>query len=329
MWANWKPSRSGPFSVAIVWQPLFNPFQNEVHAGVLAELKSAGIKVVSDVSPSSPSDVPQQLQQLNQAIAKKPSAIIFEPISSPAAIPAVDAAGKAGIPVVGAWNAIDSTAAVSVGYNDVLQAAEAAAGVYHSIGDSGKVLEVHGIPGIAVDNDAFAGFKAAMQLCPNVSVAGAVTGNFSNPATQQAVTQFLATHPAGVQAVLQAGTMGLGVLQAYTKSGRTPVALGDLGATRATVAYAKAHPSFNLFGTNTPSHEIGTVIAQTAERILAGQGPKIDNLVTMPKLINQSTLSDFYQSGWTVTDPTDVAGPAGGFFPKSYFDSFFNNPDAK
>ena len=61
--------------------------------------------------------------------------------------------------------------------------------------------------------------EKALALCPDVTVAGQVQGLFQPPVAQQAVVQYLATNPAGVDAVLQAGTMGWAIRDAFEQSG--------------------------------------------------------------------------------------------------------------
>ena len=80
---------------------------------------------------------------------------------------------------------------------------------------SGTILEVHGIPGVQEDNDAFAGFKSVLAQCPDITIAGQVTGDYNPAATQQAVLQFLSSHPGKVDGVFEAGTMTAGIIQAF------------------------------------------------------------------------------------------------------------------
>ena len=326
-WADWSPDHSGPYTAGIVMNPLSNPFQTNLHDGLVSALDEAGIEVVADLAPPTQQDVPVQLQQFQQVLAQKPDIIFFGPIAADAAVELVDAAGEAGVPVVSMHNATDSEYAVSVGMNNVLIAMDLGASVLDAIGGEGTVLQVHGVPGIAQDNDATAGFEAAMELCPDVQEVAEVSGFYQNSVAQQAVIQFLATTPAGVDAVFQSGVMGLGTLQAFEQSGREPAVIADGGSSNGTVAYAKENPDYPFFGNSTPGFHMGETFGEVGRRILAGQGPKINQFVVMPQMISQDNIDDVYEEGMSLTDPSDAVGDADVYFPKSHLDQLFNNPE--
>jgi ribose transport system substrate-binding protein len=329
MWAHWKPSHPAPYRVAIDWNPLSNPFEVALLDQMEKTLTASGhVTVTRVLAPSAPTDVAGQLQQVGQLIGEKPDLIIVEPLAPAPSVTVIDAAAKAGIPVVSAWVSTPTAAAVSVGLNDFLQAATAAARVVRAMGGKGTVLEVHGIPGIQSDADAFAGFKAVLALCPHITVAGEVTGDYVNAAAKAAVLQFLATHPAGVGGVLQAGVMGLGVISAFQQLGKPVPPMADLGASQGTIAYAEAHQSsYQEFGTATPDRAIGVTIGEVALKMLAGDGPKVNQIVTQPAYITNANLAQVYQPGWSTTSVADAASPSDPFMTSSYLATFFaRNP---
>jgi len=191
-WAHWKPGHPGPYKVAIVWNPPLNTFIVNTLKSMTAALKAAGdVAIVSSTAPQSPSDVPGNIQLYNEAVAEKPDLIISLPLAAGPLIPAVEAAAKKGIPTVSPWVATPTPDAVSVGTNNWLQAVTLASKVVTQLKGSGTILEVQGIPSVQQDIDAFAGFKSVLAQCPNITVAGEVTGDYSPAAAQQAVLQFL------------------------------------------------------------------------------------------------------------------------------------------
>lgn len=325
-WANWKPSGSGPWKVAVLWQPPMNTFVSNTHKALLDTLKASGkVNVVADLAPKDPTDVPGQLQQFNQAVAQKPDLIILMPLAAEPFVQPIDAAAKAGIPTVTPWLPVPTKAAIGVGQNDWLSAASIAANVAASVGGKGDALMVHGIPGIASDNNAFAGFKAALGLCPDLKQAGEVTGNFSTAATQAAVLQFLSTHPGKLAAVFQAGVMTPGVIQAFEQLGRPVPAIADLGSTQGSIAYAHQNrDSYKEFGNSVPDEAIGRVSAEVALRTLVGDGPKLSPIVTRLKLIDNTNLDQVYQDGWTVNGADDAWFPDDTFLQPDALDQFFN-----
>lgn len=326
-WAEWAPEGAGPYTAALVTTPPSNPFQVTMVGALREGLEEQGIEVIFDQAAAGFADVPQQLALLDQAVALEPDIILFQPLASGPAVDAVNAAGEAGIPVVGIFNAIDSAYAVNVAFNNTAQAAIIAAGVLEEAGGAGTVLTVTGIPGIQQDTDARAGSDAALALCPDVEVVGEVAGNYQNSLAQSAVLQFLATNPAGVDMVLQSGTMGLGVLQAFLQSGREPALIGDIGSSRGFIAYAHENPDAPYFGTSGPDEAIGATMADVAARILAGQGPKINQLIKTPLIITNDNLADAYVDGWALDDSTNAALEGDEFLAGAELDVFFNNPE--
>lgn len=324
-WAHWKPSHAGPYKVAILWQPVVNTFVTNTLGALTSTLKASGkVHIVASVAPQNPTDIPGDLQLFNQLVAMKPDLIIAFPLAPGPFVGPVNAAGRAGIPVVTPWSPVPSQYSIGVAANIALEAATLTSDVAAQIGGKGTVLEVHGIPGIQSDSDAFAGFKAALAQCPGIQVAGEVTGDYSVAATKGAVLQFLAAHPGKIDAVVQSGVMTAGIIQAFQQLGRPIPLIADVGSTQGSIAYADQHSSsYKEFGASTPDAAIGQVAAQVTLRTLAGDGPKLNNLVTALKYITTADVAQVYQSGWALTSQNDAAIPGDGFMSTQQLDTFF------
>lgn len=327
-WADYASEKDGDYTAALVGMPPASPFIATMTEAIRSSLTDAGVEIVADFAPDDPSNVPLQLQQFNEALALKPDVIIYTPIAPEPSIDLVKAAFDAGIPVVAAQTPIDSPYAVSVTRNAALGIAEVTAGTVSAIGGEGSVLKVAGIPGIPNETFANAGAAAVLESCPGITIAGEVTG-FFQPATAQAeVQKFLATNPLGVDAVLQSGTMGLGILNAFVESGLDVPPIADDGASQGFAAWALQHPDYPYFGTPTPSVRTGQVVAEVALRILAGEGPKINQIVQKSNILTQENLADVADESWEVTDFSDLAGDDDDYQPTERLDLFFKNPGA-
>lgn len=324
-WADWKSEKSDGFTAAIVGQAPAAPFIAVYQETLAAALKATGVEVVLNVAPNDPTDVPGQLQQFSQAISLKPDIIFFNPGAPEPAIDLVDEAHDAGIPVVSVVVPIDSPNAISVTYNAVLQSMTTASQVFDSIGGSGSVLEVTGVPGIP--NEVFweAGRDRALEACPGVDIAGSVQGLFQPPLAQQAVVQYLATNPAGVDAVIQAGTMGWAIRDAFTQAGQPVPPIQDVGASQGMAAYALANPDYAYFGTATPPVAMAKMAAQVGVKVLEGAGLKINHVVWNPYVVDSSNLKDVTEASWAVEDGTDLA-PEKVYFTDEQTAEFFSNP---
>ncbi|MGO1543474.1 MAG: ABC transporter substrate-binding protein [Gulosibacter sp.] len=325
-WADWVPDHDGPFTAGVITNPLSNPFQTNLHDGLIEGLESAGIEVIADLAAPDQVDVGAQSQQFQQVLSQSPDIIFFGPLAAEPAIELVNQAGEAGIPVVSLHQSTNSPYAVSVVFNNVLEAMTAGAGVATSMGGEGTVLRVHGVQGIAQDNEAGVGYSAVLDNCPGIEQVSEVNGMYQTAPTQQAVVQFLSTNPAGVDGVLSSGAMGLGIIQGFEQGGHTLSAMADPGSSVGSLTFAKENPDLAFFGTAQPGFAMGETMADVGERILAGEGPKINQFaITLPS-INQDTIDSFYVDGSEVTDPSGVEGDPNAYFPDEHLDQLFNNP---
>lgn len=327
-WADWKSEKDGGYTAAIVGMPPASSFVNLMLDTVRQELAAADVEIIADLAPDDPTNVPLQLQQFSQAVALKPDVIFFIPLAGEPSIDAVKSAGEAGIPVISMQSTVDSEYAVSLTGNSVLQAMNVGAETLKTIGGTGNVLRVTGIPGISTEVYAEDGFQNILELCPDVNIAGEVTGFYEATTAQTATLQYLATNPAGVDAVLQSGTMGLGVLNAFHESGQEAPPIGDIGATQGFAAWAAENTEYPYAGSTTPTVRQSQVAVDIALRILRGEGPKINQFVNDPLVVNRSNLDDMVEPDWKTTDSTDLAGDPEEFFPEEVLKEFFNNPSS-
>jgi ribose transport system substrate-binding protein len=193
------------------------------------------------------------------------------------------------------------------------------------MGGKGSVLEIAGIPGIATDTLAWVGYDAVLELCPDITVAGEITGNFVAATAQAETVKFLATNPAGAGGVLQAGTMGYSALQAFEDSGIDPVPISDIGSGMGFINWAADHPDYPYIGSANPAEYMGKVNAEVGLRILAGEGPKVNLLVGKIEMFDASRVAD-------LADPSAEAGalvvgdPASVSYPEGELDYYFTNP---
>ena len=103
--------------------------------------------------------------------------------------------------------------------------------------------------------------QSLLELCPDVKVVGSVQGMFQPPLAQQATVQYLSTNPAGVDAVIQTGTMGWAVRDAFTQAGQPVPPIQDVGASQGMATYAAANPDYAYFGSVTPPEDMAKAAA--------------------------------------------------------------------
>ena len=105
-------------------------FQHQFWQAVKLGSENAAKEFNVDITfegPGSESEVDKQIEMLQTALDKKPVAICFAALDSKAAIPLLEKAKAAGIPVVAFDSGVDSDIPVSTATTDNLAAAAAAA----------------------------------------------------------------------------------------------------------------------------------------------------------------------------------------------------------
>lgn len=323
-WKDWKSEKTSGFTAALVGQAPAAPFIATMNESIRTSLVKEGFEVVADFAPDDPTNVPLQIQQFQQALALKPDVIIFTAGAPEPAIDLVAAAQEAGVLVVGAQVPIDSPFAVSVVPNQVKQAMITGAATLKAIDGQGSVLRVNGIPGIQPQLDAQAGFDAVLNLCPDVTVTGEVTGLFQPPTAQAETIKFLSTNPAPVDAVLQDGTMGLGIANAFNEVGQDLPVIADVGASQGFASYGLQNPDYPYNGTPQPAVRTGEVAVQVAKMILEGAGPKLNLIVWDPVLMDQANLAEYAEKSWPLESFAAVEGPADSFLPTNILNQYFS-----
>jgi ribose transport system substrate-binding protein len=106
-----------------------------------AESKAAELNVdITFEGPATESEVDKQMDMLQAALDKDPDAICFAALDSQAAIPLLEQADQAGIPIIGFDSGVDSDIPVATAATDNIAAAALAADkMAEAIGGEGKV----------------------------------------------------------------------------------------------------------------------------------------------------------------------------------------------
>jgi ribose transport system substrate-binding protein len=121
-------------------------FQHQFWQAVKAGAEKAATELGATITfegPASESEVDKQIEMLQTALDKKPAAICFAALDSKAAIPLLQKAKDANIPVIGFDSGVDSDIPVTTAATDNIAAAgEAAKKMVGLIGDTGEVAIV-------------------------------------------------------------------------------------------------------------------------------------------------------------------------------------------
>ena len=171
------------------------------------------------IQPSYATATPeQQINAIQQMVRDGIDGILLLPLAGPPLAPSIDAAGKAGVPVVILDNVVaDAKYAVNVWSQNNSPAAAGVAGLVKT----GNVLFVRGIAGNPVEQAFQDAAVADVKACPGLKIVGTIYGKWTNATAKAETVKWLAAHPdTKIDAVIQNGIMMAGIVQAFQQTGR-------------------------------------------------------------------------------------------------------------
>ena len=139
-----SPGTGAKLYIPVISKGFQHQFWQAVKQGSENAAKDLNVDITFE-GPEGESQVDKQIEMLQTALDKKPSAICFAALDSKAAIPLLEKAKAANIPVIGFDSGVDSDIPVTTAATDNIAAAGFAADkMAELIGDSGEVaLVVH------------------------------------------------------------------------------------------------------------------------------------------------------------------------------------------
>lgn len=143
-------------------------FFNQIKQSVDVEAKAKGVKlIVADAK----GDAATQVDQIQDMITRKISALIYIPAGATAAGVPVKAAKAAGIPVIAVdRNAPDAPGDTFIATDSVSAARTLGEHICKVTGGKGKVAVIQGQLGTTPELDRDKGFKEALAKCPGLEV---------------------------------------------------------------------------------------------------------------------------------------------------------------
>ena len=132
----------------------------------------------------------------------------------------LEAAGKAGIPVITPLNPAANEYTIGLQGNLPIDGAALGQGLVKIMGDKGNMLEIQGIPGVPASDVVLKGADTVFKGCSGVKVAGRPVGQFVPSVGKAQTLQFLASHPGNVDGAVQVGGMATGAQSSRPSSRR-------------------------------------------------------------------------------------------------------------
>lgn len=306
--ASWKPKSAGNKTIGFLLSETNNGYQLALQQILSGMLKSAGY-TVDQVTSSD--EVTDQVADFNQMVDKKVAAIVYEPLSSTAFTTAAASAAAAGIPSISVLNSVGSADTISVGANDWLQGAQLAAQVATDIGGSGRVLDVHGISGVAIDTSTYAGAKAVFAQCPGISTDDTIYDQFADSTAKTDVQTYLETHPQKIAAAMTSGSGATGVMEGFQAAGKSVPEIANDSLEDGQLAYwYQNKASYKGTGITATPPQIASATLAVVRALFAGQGVKVSAVVLNTPLVTNANVAQWYTSSMTTSSTGNAGGPA-------------------
>jgi ribose transport system substrate-binding protein len=220
-------------TVAVFTKNQTNPFFESIRVGAAKAAASVGAKVIQYV-PIKPDSIPEQLSQVEDAIVKKPNALLFTPVDYKALVPAIEKVNAAGIPVTGLTDKLAGGQVVSfIGAEDYRLGLETGQSLLKAMGGKGNVVALEGVKGAISNTDRMKGFTDALKEYPNVKLVATQPANYQRLQALQVMENIMQSHPQidGVFAANDA--MATGAVEAMSAANRKALVAGINGSQEA------------------------------------------------------------------------------------------------
>ena len=329
-WAHSKPVK-GPWKIGYIAFAITNPYNQHVLDGLKSQFAKAKAKglvsgsLVTNIPATIAASTPEQeIAAIQQMVRQGVNAIIMEPIAGAPVVPAIDAAGKAGVPVILTDIPLPQTKYGVVVWSQNQYVADAAA---LGLIAKGNILIVRGLAGNPNDVVLYNQKIADLKYCPNIKVAASIYGDWANASAKTAVSQYLAAHPEGVNGVLQDGGMMAGTIDAFQSAGKPVPVISDGECQAGDLSWWLAHKAtYKTVGGCFNGYQGAYVFMNTALRILAGDGPKLQTLEIPAATVTNANLSKFATPGLPLTTPLEQGGPITAWCTDTCLNAYFNKP---
>ncbi|HET7626795.1 MAG TPA: ABC transporter substrate-binding protein [Bacillales bacterium] len=201
-----------------------NPWRVAETKSIKEEAKKRGIKLVYTDAHS---DTAKQVSDVEDMIAKGVDYILLAPREYLGLAPALDAAKKAGIPVI----LIDREAkgtpgedyVTFIGSNFIQEGKRAAKWLKEETGGKAKIIELLGTTGSSVAKDRHEGFVSVIKDVPGMEIIASQDGDFTRAKGQKVMENLLQSYGDQVTAVYAHNDeMALGAINAIEAYGKKP-----------------------------------------------------------------------------------------------------------
>jgi ribose transport system substrate-binding protein len=318
----WKVGFSNSFAGNDARQDVIRAMKDQTEA-----YKQAGL-VSEMVSTLSNGDVTKHNNQINQLVADGVDVILDLSPGKDATTRSIDAAGKAGVPVVTMDAPVVSKYAVNTSTANWLQSVDSAGWMIEQMGGKGTIVTVQGIKGEPGSEIWESSAACMFKQFPDIKILANIYGSWTEPVAKTEMQKVLTTNPgAKIDGVWVQGPGTTGVIQAFEQTGReVPKYMTNFGQ-KAVLAYWRDNrDKVSMYSASQPPYESTVESYQTMMRILSGQKPILNTIYSLGPAITDDTLDEWVK-------PEDTWPSARGFasidqekwMPQDTLNGYFQN----
>jgi ribose transport system substrate-binding protein len=334
-WATFK-GKKPPYKIGYISQPLYGSggwlghILDQVKKLAEEGKKNGTISSLETYVPPDPATATpaQQISAVQRMVRDGVDAIMILPIATDAIVPAIDAAGKAGVPVIGVDSPLPGSKYGVYTWTD--NNSPTYSETMKIIGGKGNVLIVRGVAGAGAESFWYKSAVDAAKACPGVKVVGELKGDWNNATAKTAILSFLASHPGTkIDAVLEAGGMAPGIMDAFIQNGSGMPAVSIAPCTTGVLSWwleniDKTSQSATCFdGYQTAWSNWGVMM-----RVLNGNGPKVNaiSIGLVGKTVTNANLKEYAKPGLKLDEQDEPTGKIDGYASDEFLDQFFEKP---
>ncbi len=287
---QWE-AREGPYRIALVNGFVGNTWRIQMiqTAKAFVEKPEIAEQIEEFKVVSTGTDAAAQLGAIEDFINQGFDAIITIAVSPDGFDRAIRLADRNNVVLVPFDNILDTDDVMMVNEDQFQMGTMSADWILEHVGNSGKVLEVRGLPGNSVDRDRHLGFREVMESDGNDFEIVEIVGNWDDGTSQKATADALAVHGQFDAVFTQGGSTG--TVRAMIDAGHpmVPVAGEAENGFRKLIA---EHADEGLKGLSY-GQSPGLVAISIKAALAALEGEKLPQLISVPiPVADYTTLED-------------------------------------
>ena len=219
--------------IAVFTKNQTNPYFQLVRLGAENAARQMNARVTHYV-PTKPDSIPEQMSQIEDAVVRRPDAVVFIPVDFKALAPGVKRMNAARIPVVNITDRVEGGQVVSfMGSDDYSLGLATARYLFGKMNGQGGIVILEGVRGVLTSVERVRGFRKALEEFPRVKLLASQPANYQRLQALQVTENLLQAHPVIDGVVAANDAMALGAVEALQGANRRALVVGINGTKEA------------------------------------------------------------------------------------------------